>query len=122
MLVVDDHVDTAATVAKLLHSWGYETHAATSGMQALELARSHCPHLIILDLMMPVMDGFELARQLRILPNSHPSLLVAYTAPDDLERRRKAIEAGIGYYLVKPADPDDFRHLIDIAESQRDDE
>ncbi len=119
ILVVDDNADTATMLARLLGSWGHDAHAAFDAKQALELARQFLPEMAIVDLSMPIMDGYQLANELRQLATPQPIMLVAHTGPDILERRQRAIEAGIGHYLVKPAGHDALRDVIALAGRQR---
>jgi CheY-like chemotaxis protein len=105
VLVVDDYPDSADSLCLLLRLWGHDVRAATSGAQALGLVRGWEPDVALLDLAMPVMDGFELAA--RVVRACHrPPLLVAVTGlgrPADVMRSRAA---GFAHHLVKPVDPD----------------
>ncbi|TFZ04848.1 response regulator [Ramlibacter rhizophilus] len=101
VLVVDDNVDAAELVADLLSMLGYETSAAHDGESALRVWSTTRPDAVILDLGMPVMDGYEAARQIRKLSKS--CLLIALSAwarPADVERGRIA---GFDHHIAKPA-------------------
>ena len=114
VLVVDDYPGTAESMATLLRLHGYEVDAARSGLTALELARARRPDAVLLDISMPGMDGFKVAKQLReTFPN--PPLLIAITAHGSEEDRRRCLESGFDVHLVKPADPDKVERLIRLG-------
>jgi CheY-like chemotaxis protein len=113
VLIVDDHCDTAESYAILIASWGHEVRSARNGPDALKLASAWTPDVVFLDLAMPGMDGFELARHLRQDLGLTQVTLVAisgYAAP---EHRRRSEEAGIEHHLVKPVDPAFLKQLLD---------
>lgn len=100
VVVVDDDSDTADSLATLLDLLGYNTRAAYGGVQALEMAVGDFPDVVILDLLMPGMDGWELACRLRA--SARRPLLIAITGSHEPDARQRAIEAGIHLFLVKP--------------------
>jgi signal transduction histidine kinase len=113
VLVVDDNADAAQTVAIYLELAGHEVCTAADGREALEAARRFQPQAVLLDIGLPGMDGFDVARALRRLPQSRDALLVALTGygrPDDALR---AIEAGFDEHFVKPADLDRLLQRLD---------
>jgi CheY-like chemotaxis protein len=100
ILVVDDDRDTIEVVADTLRFHGHEVATAHDGRAALAAVDAFEPEVVLLDLAMPIMDGFDLARRLRA---ERPRLvLVALSGYDDLETRRRAIEAGFDHHLIKP--------------------
>jgi CheY-like chemotaxis protein len=105
VLVVDDNPDAAESLAEVLGLAGHEVRTAGDGLDALAAARESRPEVVLLDLGMPGMNGFEAARRLREDPASRPDLLVAVTgwASDDDRRHTRA--AGFTHHLIKPADP-----------------
>ncbi|HEX9892753.1 MAG TPA: PAS domain S-box protein [Gemmatimonadales bacterium] len=105
ILVVDDSRDAADSLAELLRLMGYEVQLAYEGLTALEAARQYRPDVAVLDLAMPGMDGFELARQLRRVPTGNRMRLIALTGYGQEEFRRRSREAGFDAHFVKPADP-----------------
>jgi PAS domain S-box-containing protein len=109
VLIVDDIGDS---LRRLLRRWGHDVRVAGDGPEALGLAAGFGPEVALIDLGLPGMDGYELARLLpRVAPG--PCTLVAatgYGSDDDL---RRAAEAGFTHYLVKPADPDDLSALLE---------
>lgn len=110
VLVADDGKNAADILAMFFQMEGMETAVAYDGRQAVESARSFAPHLICLDLGMPLLDGFEAARLIRKM---HPAAVIAalsgWGSEDD---RRRTAEAGFDAHLVKPVKPDDLRELL----------
>ena len=105
LLVVDDNRDAADSLAMLLQLQGHEVRVAHSGQAALEVTTAFKPDLIFLDLGMPFMDGYEVARRLRQQPGLENVVLAALTGWGQKEDRRRTVEAGFDYHLVKPPDP-----------------
>jgi CheY-like chemotaxis protein len=104
VLVVDDNVDAAATLDLLLRSLGHETRVAHDGMKALEIAHQFRPEVILLDIGMPGLDGYEVARRLRAMNHGTSFRIVAVTGWGQDADRSKAKEAGFDLHLVKPVD------------------
>jgi CheY-like chemotaxis protein len=107
ILVVDDHRDTADLLTDALKMSGYEARAAYDGPAALNIARSFKPHVAMLDIGMPIMDGYELARRLRGEPEAAGAHLIAFTGyTEQLQRRHTeaGTKSGFAEYLVKPVD------------------
>ena len=111
VLVVDDNVDSAESLALLLRASGHQVCTAHDGPAALEVARLHRPEVVVLDLGLPRMDGYEVALRLRA---EHPRevVLIALTGYGQEEDRRRTREAGFDHHLVKPADPALLRGLL----------
>jgi CheY-like chemotaxis protein/two-component sensor histidine kinase len=112
VLVVDDHADVAQMLAMSLESEGCEVATATSGDAARALAAEWKPGLAFVDLSMPGMDGFELARRLRADPALQGVRIVAVTGYGDDVYRRRALSSGFDEYLVKPADVLSLRRAL----------
>lgn len=104
VLVVDDHPDAADALAAVLELLDCPARACHDGATALAVAAEFRPQVCLLDLMMPVMDGLELAARLRDQVGPRPLLLVATTALGDIEARTGTALAGFHYHLVKPVD------------------
>jgi PAS domain S-box-containing protein len=102
ILVVDDNVDVATSLAMLLRMSGQEVLVVHDGLSALTAAESHRPDVVVLDLGMPGMDGYDVARRLRRMPETQKVLLVALTGWGQDEDRRRSAEAGFDHHLVKP--------------------
>ncbi|AKF04010.1 ATP-binding protein [Sandaracinus amylolyticus] len=113
VLVVDDNEDAADLIAVALATEGYETATAHDGASALETAGWFSPHVAVLDLGLPVMDGCELARRLRELPEHALVRLVAVTGFGHDSDRQRAREAGFDAHLLKPIELDDLCDAIE---------
>jgi CheY-like chemotaxis protein len=115
VLVVDDNEDAARTLSVLLGSHGHEVKHCFSARAALELAATELPDVAFLDLNMPEMDGYELARRLRALSGGSLMRIVAVTGmgrESDIARTR---EAGFDAHLTKPADPDTVLRMAEVV-------
>ena len=116
VLVVDDNRDACDSLALLLRLSGHSTHVAYSGAQALALAADCAPYLVFLDIGMPGMDGYAVAKALRGDPRTRHAVLVALTgwgADDDLARTRAS---GFDHHLTKPADPRALNAVLRAAD------
>ncbi len=109
IMIVDDDIDTLRLVGLMLERQGYHITAASTGQQALNLARLEKPDLILLDLMMPDIDGITVARRLRSSPDTKEILIIMFTAKGQTEDKLEGFEAGADDYLTKPTQP---RELI----------
>jgi signal transduction histidine kinase/ActR/RegA family two-component response regulator len=120
VLVVDDNVDSARTLGALLRRMGHDVHVAHDGVSALEEARQHPPQLVLLDLGMPGLDGYAVARRIRRerVRDVRPRL-VALTGYGNDEARRRSREAGFDEHLVKPIDLASLRSLLARPASAR---
>ena len=104
ILVVDDVIDTSESFAELLGLWGHEIRMVHDGSAALTIARSFRPDVVLLDIGLPGMDGYEVARRLRQEHADRPMRLVALTGYGQESDRQQAREAGFDHHLVKPVD------------------
>ena len=111
VLIVEDNVDQAATLCMFLDLKGHQLQVATTGLAALELARRCRPDVVLLDIGLPGLDGFEVARELRREYGSSIRI-IAITAYGSDNDRRLAQEAGCDLHLVKPADPRFIESLL----------
>ncbi len=105
LLVVDDNQDAADSLAMLLRLQGHEVRVAHSGPAALEMTKGYAPDVVFLDIGMPGMDGYEVARRLRQQPGVEKVVLAALTGWGQQEDRRRTAEAGFDHHLVKPPEP-----------------
>ena len=112
VLVVDDNVDAARSLSDLLTIAGHETQAVHDGPSALELAQRFVPQCVVLDIGLPMMDGYEVARRLRATPQTRDAKLIVVSGYGRDEDRQKSFEAGVDHHLVKPVDPDELEALI----------
>jgi signal transduction histidine kinase len=116
ILVVDDNVDAADSLADILRSEGHAVEVAYDGPEALRAASCSPPNLAILDIGLPVMDGYELAQQLRERDGGHGLVLMALTGYGQDTDRRRSAEAGFARHLVKPIDLDHLlRAIADLS-------
>jgi CheY-like chemotaxis protein len=102
VLVVDDNRDAADSLALLLQLKGHEVRVALSGAEALRVARTYTPDAVFLDLGMPGMDGYQVARRLRQQPGMAGVVLAALTGWGQPEDRQRSSQAGFDYHFVKP--------------------
>jgi CheY-like chemotaxis protein len=104
-LVVDDNQDAAESLAMLLSLDGHEVQAVFSPEQALECVSTFHPEVVLLDIGLPGMDGYEVARRVRAMPEGGQIRLIALTGYGQTEDRRRALAAGFNDHLVKPVEP-----------------
>lgn len=114
ILVVDDQADSADTLAELLRCHGHSVDVAYSPVEALQHAIEHSPDVAFIDIVMPGMDGWQLARELR--DRELRSYLVAVTGATEDERRARSQQAGLDMHLVKPIDPARLELVLARAE------
>jgi CheY-like chemotaxis protein/two-component sensor histidine kinase len=112
VLVVDDNADLVQMLAALLESAGHHVRKALDGRSAISVALSYRPDVVILDLGMPVMDGLEVARELRQHPEMSDVRLVALTGWGQAQDRKRTEEAGFDHHMTKPTDPQKLLELL----------
>ena len=112
VLIVDDNTDSSATTAILLGAYGHKTYTACNAQEALTAARAYKPDVILLDLGLPGMSGYEIARALRSEPAFIGTKLIAVTGYGSVKDRERTKEAGFNHHVVKPADIDHLLALI----------
>jgi PAS domain S-box-containing protein len=115
VLVVDDNDDSAQTMAMLLTLAGHHVKVAHDGAGALAMIDSFRPRVVLLDIGLPGMNGYEVAQEIRARPATANILLVAVTGYGQKEDRRRSTEAGFAYHLVKPIDPAALERVIASA-------
>ncbi|RQP22164.1 response regulator [Piscinibacter terrae] len=111
ILIVDDNQDAAESVAQYLQLEGHEVKTVGDGMQALTCAPVFAPQIVVLDIGLPVLDGYEVAKRMRMLPATKDALLVALTGYGQKEDQQRARDAGFDKHFVKPTDP---RLLVEL--------
>lgn len=119
VLVVDDYPDAAASACMLLDLLGHDCRTALCGMDALVEAARFEPDIAILDIGLPDLSGFELARELRKRSAGRPLYLAAVTGWGQPEDRIKALTAGFNHHVLKPADHDKLKTIVELAERER---
>src|SRR5690349_7846789 len=112
VLLVDDDVDTLRTTSILFRMRGHAVKAACNGPEAIECAETFLPHLILLDIGMPKMDGYEIARELRRTACAGKILIVAVTGYAYPADKRRCAEAGFDVHIPKPIDFDLLEEFV----------
>lgn len=115
ILVVDDELESVKLVGLMLQRHGYEVTAAQSGAQALAKALSDDPDLMILDVMMPDMDGYEVCRRLRANPVTADLPVIMFTAKTQVDEKVAGFQAGADDYLTKPIHPDELTSHVEAV-------
>jgi PAS domain S-box-containing protein len=112
VLIVEDNVDAAESLLMLLELLGHEVRIEATGASALEAIRTTDFQAVLIDIGLPDMDGYEVARQIRMLPGSRTKLLVALTGYGQEEDKRRALSAGFDQHLIKPVDVEHLQNLL----------
>jgi CheY-like chemotaxis protein/two-component sensor histidine kinase len=112
VLIVEDNVDAAESLSMLLELLGHEVRIEATGAAALEAIRTTDFQAVLIDIGLPDMDGYEVARQIRMLPGSRTKLLVALTGYGQEEDKRLALSAGFDQHLIKPVDVERLQNLL----------
>ena len=117
VLLVDDNFDSMEPLSLLLQAKGHETRVAVEGEEAITVANEFQPTCVVLDLALPGIDGYEVARRLRER-HGNAVTLVALTGWTGKEVRAKAAEAGFDYHLVKPVNWEELEHIVTAEGAQ----
>ncbi|MEX1232302.1 MAG: response regulator, partial [Planctomycetaceae bacterium] len=112
ILIVDDNQDSAKSMAMLLKLTGNKTHTAYDGVEAVEAAAKFQPEVVLLDIGLPKLNGYEVARKIREQPWGQDMVLVALTGWGQEEDRQKSKEAGFNAHLVKPVEHSVLMRLL----------
>ncbi len=112
ILVIEDHRDAAESLRTLLEILGHEVRLAFSGREGVDAALDWKPEVVLSDIGLPEMDGYEVARRLRLEPRFSEVLMVALTGYNGEDDRRRSKDAGFDYHLVKPADVDEILRVL----------
>ena len=112
VLVVDDNQDAADMLAFLFGSHGFEACAVYDGEKALQETARFGPNVVVMDLGMPGLNGYETARRIRDRPRGKEMLLIALTGWGQEGTRKKALEAGFDFHVIKPVDIDILKGYI----------
>jgi signal transduction histidine kinase/DNA-binding response OmpR family regulator len=113
ILVVDDNIDVVETTTMLLSLSGHQVHSAKDGLQALHAATEFRPEVVLLDIGLPLMDGYEVARRLRQMPQMAGALLIALTGYGQQGDRERGRDAGFDGHMLKPVDPHALAKMIE---------
>jgi CheY-like chemotaxis protein len=112
VLVVEDHKDACDSLCILLRLWGHAAEASVGGAAALTTGPTFRPDVVLMDIGMPEMDGYETLRRMRELPELGAPLFVAMTGYGREDDRRRASDAGFTHYLLKPVEPEELQALL----------
>ena len=112
VLVVEDNLDSVHAMAMLIKTMGHEVRFAINGFAALEVAREFRPEFILLDIGLPDLDGYEIARQLKWEPGLERTRMIAISGNSEDDVRQRAVDAGCEDLLVKPLDPATLEELL----------
>jgi signal transduction histidine kinase len=112
VLIVDDNVDAADSIGKLLKLFGHEVRCVYDGPSALAEAKDYQPEVVVLDIGLPEMDGYEVAKRMRAISQLHNTRIVAVTGYGQEEDRRRSRDAGFDQHLTKPVDPDVLQSFV----------
>jgi CheY-like chemotaxis protein len=112
ILVVEDNADAAVTMRDFLELSGHQVHLAASGADGVQAAQAFHPEIVLCDIGLPGMDGFEVAEALRRDPTTSSAKLIAVTGYGGAEDRRRSKEAGFDLHLTKPVDPAQLRAVL----------
>jgi CheY-like chemotaxis protein len=119
VLVVEDTPAVSEMLTALLRQWGHAVRTVSDGPAALTLARTYHPDVVLLDIGLPGMNGYEVARHLRQETGHTRPVIAAITGYGQAEDRRRAEDAGFDYHMLKPIDPNALRALFENAASLR---
>lgn len=115
VVVIDDSPTVRETIAFILKAEGYDVRTATNGREGVDLIRSLRPRVVMVDGMMPEMDGFEVARQVRADPGLAGITIIMLTAMGEGIDRQRASDAGVDHFLTKPFDSEEAFGLLEQA-------
>ena len=113
ILIVDDNQSSAKVLALLLQRYGYEVMTAFDGEQAVATARSFSPEVVLLDIGLPKLNGYEVCRWIRAQPSAHKVTFIAQTGWGLEESRQKTIDAGFQYHMVKPLHTNEILKILE---------
>jgi CheY-like chemotaxis protein len=112
ILLIEDHPDGREMLQALLRLWGHQVESVANGLQGIEAIRRQRPEVALIDIGLPGLDGYEVARQVRELPGGSQVLLIALTGYGQPDDRRRAFAAGFDAHLVKPVNPEELSKLL----------
>lgn len=118
VLVIEDNLDTAESLARQLHQWGHHCRVCTSGAEALSVLPGYHPQVVLVDIGLPDMDGWRLARLIQQANDERP-ILIAITAYGEEGDFVRSQQAAISYHLVKPAYQFQLRQILSRIASQQ---
>jgi CheY-like chemotaxis protein len=114
VLVVEDDLDTAQSMVRLIRLMGHDVEFAINGIAALGIAQRFVPNIVLLDIGLPDSRGWEVARQLRRIPDLKAVRIMAITGRTSLDDARTSLDAGCDEHLRKPLSPADLERLLEL--------
>lgn len=114
VLVADDNADSAGSMAMILKILGHDARTAHDGLEVVAVATDFRPDVILLDIGMPELDGYEVCRRIRGEPWGSAISIIALTGWGSDDDRRRSLEAGFDHHLVKPVDPAEVEKLLEV--------
>jgi two-component system OmpR family response regulator len=118
ILVVDDNVDYSTTMAMLLRVWGHHAKIASNGSEAIDAAWADKPDVVLLDIGLPGVHGYDVARQLSGIRTTKTPLIIAVTGFSKEADQQNSVDAGIDLHLLKPVDPDQLQAILRMFQTQ----
>ncbi len=115
ILIADDNADTADSLALMFSGLGYEVRAAYNGVSAVETAEHFRPEIVLLDIGMPGLNGYETAHLIREESWGRDAVVVAVTGMGTVADQQRSLDAGFDYHLTKPVDPTVLKKLVQAA-------
>ena len=120
ILVVDDEPDVLEIIVRTLETDGFRTLSAFDGLNAIDLAESEQPDLVLLDIMMPMMSGYEVIDQLKANPHTQHIPIICLTSAESITARARSRKAGAAKTIIKPFSPAELVHEIRVVLDQKD--
>jgi PleD family two-component response regulator len=114
VLIIDDYRASADTLSMLVAKWGHDVRRAYDGVTGLVLSAAYQPDVLMLDMLMPDVSGFEVATQVRRQGRLQPCFIIAITGRTDAPHRDKCYEAGVDLFLIKPVAPAHMQTLLGL--------
>jgi CheY-like chemotaxis protein len=114
ILIADDNRDAAESMALVLRMLGHDVRSVHDGSEAVRTAEAFAPEVVLLDIGMPLMNGYDAARAMRAAPWGQEMFLVALTGWGQDDDRRRATEAGFDLHFTKPLEPADLRRIVEM--------
>ncbi len=118
VLVVDDHIDLVDSLATVIEHFGHQAQTAATGEQALAQMEAWCPDLVLVDVGLPDMTGYEVARQARLHLWGQAMTLIAMTGWGGIEDEKRSLAVGFDQHILKPLDLDRLRALLDSVRAR----
>ena len=115
ILIVDDEESIVMFLTRRLRNWGYDVLTATSGREGLQIVERECPDLVLLDILMPEVDGREVCAEIKAKPKFATIPVVFLTALGMPEQIEEGFRVGPADYIVKPFEPEDMKYRIEAC-------